>query len=50
MGFFSFQFCDVATVAIIHKREEPNLAAGQIGEQNFLRILLYFGDMQEPIV
>jgi hypothetical protein len=45
-----FQFCDVARVAIIHKRKEPNLAAGQRGEQNFFRILLYFGDLQELIV
>jgi hypothetical protein len=29
-GFFS-QFCDVATVAIMHKRKEPNLATGQRG-------------------
>jgi hypothetical protein len=51
MGFlFIFQFCDVATVAIIQKRKKPNLAAGQGGEHNFYRILLYFGDLQEPIV
>jgi len=50
-GFlFIFQFCDVATVAIIQKRKEPNLDAGQRGEHNFYRILLYFGDLQEPIV
>jgi hypothetical protein len=40
---FVFQFCDVATVANIHKRKEPNLAIGKRGEKTFSRILLCFG-------
>jgi hypothetical protein len=33
-GFFFPQFCDVfVAVAIIHKRKEPNLATGQIEEE-----------------
>jgi hypothetical protein len=44
--FFFFEFFVVAPLANNPKRKEPNLAAGQRGEQNFLRILLYFGDLQ----
>jgi hypothetical protein len=40
---FVLQFCDVATVANINKRKEPNLAIVKIGEKTFSRIPLCFG-------
>jgi hypothetical protein len=40
---FVFQFCDVATVANIHKWKEPNLAIVKTGEKTFSRIPLCFG-------
>jgi hypothetical protein len=40
---FVFQFCDVATVANIHKRKEPNLAIVKTGEKTFSGVPLCFG-------
>jgi hypothetical protein len=45
-----FQFCDVVTLVTVDRRNQPNLATGQIGTQKNLRILLYFGNLLEPIV
>jgi hypothetical protein len=42
--FFFWQFCNVAIVATIHKKKEPNLATAQRG---FSRIQLYFGNLEE---
>jgi hypothetical protein len=48
MQGFSFQFCDVATVATIDKSKEPNVATGRRGQLTFSRIFLCSGDLQEP--
>jgi len=37
-------------LAIIHKRNEPNLSRGQPAKYNFFKILLCSGDLQELIV
>jgi hypothetical protein len=50
VGVCFFQFCDVVTVAIILKRNEPNLVIAQRGQREILRVLLSFGNLQEPIV
>jgi hypothetical protein len=39
---FVFQFCDVATMANIHKKKEPNLAIGKRKEETFCRICICF--------
>ncbi len=51
-GFFSFlffQFCDVATFAIIHRRIQPSLATSQIGKQIIFRILLQSADRSAAV-
>ncbi len=40
--FIFFQFCDVATLAIILKRNQPNLATCQKGKQNFFQTAAIF--------
>jgi hypothetical protein len=42
--FFFFQFCDLAIVATIHEKKEPNLAIDQRG---ISKILLCFGNLKE---
>ncbi len=44
--FFAPQLCDLATLAIIHTRRQPNLATDQRGHQTFSSILLCFGHLQ----
>jgi hypothetical protein len=44
---FVFQFCDVTTVANIHKRKEPNLAIVKTGEKTFLESLYVLANLQE---
>jgi hypothetical protein len=46
---FFCQFCEVAGLAIIHKKTSQNLATGQRGKQKKLGILLHFGNMLAPI-
>lgn len=45
-----FQFCDIAIVTTIAKRKQPKLARHQRAQYTFPRILLSFGDFQEPNV
>jgi hypothetical protein len=45
---FSFNFV-MSHLKIIHKRNYPNLATAQRGKCKILRILLYFGNLLEPI-
>jgi hypothetical protein len=46
-GFF-FNFCQVGGgVVIIHKRNEPNLAKGQTGQQKLFGILPSSGNLHE---
>jgi hypothetical protein len=47
--FFFFQFCDLAKLAIIHKRNLPTLQVRE-ESQTFFKILLYFGNSLEPII
>jgi hypothetical protein len=47
-----FQFCDVATLAIIHKRKYPNLVPVSVRKaEKFKNPAIYVGDQwEEPIV
>jgi len=43
-GFFTFHFCYVATLVIIHKKILPNFGFRiDMKVENMLRIILYFG-------
>jgi hypothetical protein len=46
--FFWWQFCDVATVAISHKRNYPNLAKVREERGTNSRSLLSLGDVLKP--
>ncbi len=50
--FFKSKFGETSPVkeSLRDKRIQPNLALGQRGKQKSLGIMLYFGDMLQPIV